>query len=200
MNISTSTVATRRRKARSNQQDEEENAAELKLGPEFQIEQINHYGVPQPLMALNLSEARILIREALKERMELLTKMNGGQPILPDTVKNEDGSSAASDPDDDTLAKMATGPGANEVLRKTLDHLSTFARFKDAETCTAAENLLKSSENSGLHPFEIAQLGSLACEDVDEAVTLIPSLNDKKDNIDLQRILDELNRLETNYS
>ncbi|ODV84003.1 hypothetical protein CANARDRAFT_29459 [[Candida] arabinofermentans NRRL YB-2248] len=192
MNISTSTVATRRRKARANQVDEEENAAELKLGPEFQLDQIDNYGNPMQLTTLNVSEARILIRAALKERMELISKLNG----LNESVDNNNN----SEPDDYALAKMAIAPGANEVLTKTLDYLSTFSRFKDAETCTAAESLLKGGEGTGLHPFEIAQLGSLACEDIDEAITLIPSLNDKKDDVDLQRILDELNRLEANYS
>ncbi|KAG7813585.1 hypothetical protein KL921_001131 [Ogataea angusta] len=189
MNISTSTVASRRRRARSALQEDEENAAELKLGPEFQLEQIDNYGNETKLVALNVSEARILIRAALQERMAMVQKL-GGQDL----------GFATENPDDETLARMATAPGANEVLRKTLDYLSTFARFKDAETCTAVEALLKSSENSVLHPFEAAQLGSLACEDIDEAVTLIPSLNEKKDEVDLQRILDELNRLEANYS
>ncbi|KAH3665757.1 hypothetical protein OGAPHI_003945 [Ogataea philodendri] len=189
MNISTSTVASRRRKARSTLQEDEENAAELKLGPEFQLNQLDNYGNDTKLMALNVSEARILIRAALKERMATVQKFN-----------EQDFGLSAEDADDETLARMATAPGANEVLRKTLDYLSTFARFKDTETCTAAEGLLKSTENSALHPFEAAQLGSLACEDIDEAVTLIPSLNDKKDEVDLQRILDELNRLETTFS
>ncbi|OWB66648.1 hypothetical protein B5S30_g1991 [[Candida] boidinii] len=188
MNVSTSTVAARRRRAR--QGEDEENASELKLGPEFQLEQVDHSGQPQQLITLNISEARILIRTALRERMEMIQSLNGKDP--------EELSGA--DIDDETLAKMATAPGANEILRKTLSYLSSFARFKDDETCTAAEALLKSSDNSILHPFEVAELGSLACEDVDEATTLIPSLNEKKDQIDLQRILDELNRLETNYN
>lgn len=191
MNVSTSAVVTRRRGGRAHQPEDEENASELKLGPEFQLEQVDHNGNSSKLITLNLSEARILIREVLKERMEMVSKLNG---IEIDT------SDPSVEPDDDQLAKLSTAPGANEILRKTLDHLAMFSRFKDAETCTAVETLLKNEENSILHPFEIAQLGSLSCEDVDEAVTLIPSLNDKKDDIDLQRILDELNRMESNYS
>jgi DNA-directed RNA polymerase II subunit RPB4 len=191
MNISTSTVVTRRRGGKAHQPEDEENAAELKLGPEFQLDQVDHHGNVSKLITLNLSEARILIRAALKERMDMISKLNGIE------IDNTDES---GEPDDDQLAKLSTAPGANEILRKTLDHLSMFSRFKDVETCTAVENLLKSDENSILNPFEIAQLGSLSCEDIDEATTLIPSLNDKKDQIDLQRILNELNRLESNFS
>lgn len=166
------------------------NAAELRLGPEFELDQTDNHGNHEELLTLNLSEARVLIRAALKERIEAMQTLNGTEDKLgPD-----------SDLDDDALARIATDAGANEVLRKTLDYLSTFSRFKDAETCAAAETLLKGSENEALHPFEVAQLGSLSCEDVDEVVTLIPSLNEKKDQIDLQRILDELNRLETNFA
>lgn len=190
MNISTSAVVTRRRGGKASQPEDEENAAELKLGPEFQMEQVDHNGNVSKLITLNLSEARLLIRAALKERMEMISKMNG---LTIDT-------DLTGEPDDDQLAKLSTAPGANEILRKCLDHLSTFSRFKDVETCTAVETLLKSEELSILHPFETAQLGSLSCEDIDEATTLIPSLNDKKDQIDLQRILDELNRLESNLA
>ncbi|VEU21361.1 DEKNAAC102589 [Brettanomyces naardenensis] len=193
MNISTAAGVKRRRGGRASQPEDEINAAELKLGPEFKLEQIDNHGNETKLITLNLSEARILIRAALKERTEMVQGINGMD------AEEKEKLTADLDPDDETLARMATAPGANEVLRKTLDYLSTFARFKDAETCTAAETLLKSEENAVLHPFEVAQLGSLACEDIDEAVTLIPSLNDKKDEIDLQRILDELNRLETNF-
>lgn len=195
MNISTSTVVTRRRGGKAHQPEDEENASELKLGPEFQLDQVDHSGNTSKLITLNLSEARILIRAALKERMEMISKLNG---VEFDHSKSNDNEN--NEPDDDQLAKLSTAPGANEILRKTLDHLSMFSRFKDVETCTAVETLLKSEENSVLHPFEIAQLGSLSCEDIDEATTLIPSLNDKKDQIDLQRILNELNRLESNFS
>lgn len=193
MNISTAAGVQRRRGGQVNRPEDEVNAAELKLGPEFQLKQIDNHGEPSKLITLNLSEARILIRAALKERINVVQSMKG------EDQEDKDKMDTDNDMDDETLVRMATTPGANEVLIKTLKYLSTFSRFKDAETCTAAETLLKSEENSSLHPFEVAQLGSLACEDTDEAITLIPSLNDKKDKVDLERILDELNRLETNY-
>lgn len=190
MNVSTSAVVTRRRGGKATQPEDEENAAELKLGPEFQLEQIDHKGNTSQLVALNLSEARILLRTALKERKDMIQRLNGVQISY----------NAQGDIDDEELAKLSTAPGANEMLNKTLSHLTKFARFKDPETCTAVEALLTGTENSELHPFEIAQLGSLSCEDVDEAITLIPSLNEKRERVDIQRILDELNRLETNYA
>ena len=48
--------------------EEEENAATLQLGQEFQLRQINHQGEEEELIALNLSEARLVIKEALIER------------------------------------------------------------------------------------------------------------------------------------
>lgn len=70
--------------------------------------------------------------------------------------------------------------------------MSVFARFPNEETVTAVETLLHSAENSDLHPFEVAQLGSLACDDAEEAKTLIPSLAEKKTDEKLQLILDDV--------
>ncbi|GMM32587.1 DNA-directed RNA polymerase II subunit [Martiniozyma asiatica (nom. inval.)] len=203
MNISTSSVPIRRRGGRSTLPIDEENASSLMLGPEFQL------STPAPtpedpnnvneLITLNLSEARILIRAALKERCNMLgmDQASVNKPV--------------DEWADDELAKLSTAPGANEVLNKTLEHLNKFSRFRDAETCATADALLRGDgginydadaddAEKGLHPFERAQLGSLSCEDVDEAVTLIPSLQAKQNEINLQRVLDELNRLETNYA
>ena len=68
MNVSTSALGVRRRKVTTQNIDDEENSAVLKLGPEFQLNQITNDGEEQQLIALNLSEARLLIRAALKER------------------------------------------------------------------------------------------------------------------------------------
>lgn len=190
MNVSTSAAVTRRRGGQASQPEDDENAALLNLGPEFQLDQVDYQGNHAPLTTLNLSEARILLCTALRERQSMIEKLTGVQ-VVPN---------AQGELDDEMLAKLCTAPGANEMLNKTLTHLAKFARFGDAESCAAVENLLTSEENSVLHPFEVAQLGSLACGDVDEAITLIPSLNEKRDQVDLQRILDEVNRLETNYA
>lgn len=195
MNVSTSTAGVRRRTARGSQ-DVEENAATLNLGPEFDVRQQGHDGEVSDLIALNLSEARILIRSALKMRKRVMTPAgefrDTGDMDLDDL---DDG----NDDDNNEIAKAAIAVGANEVLKKTLDYLSVFARFRDTETVAAAEQLLKAPENSDLHPFETAQLGSLACDDVDEAKTLVPSLVNKKTDEELQNILNQLSRLETPY-
>ncbi|CCH44684.1 DNA-directed RNA polymerase II subunit [Wickerhamomyces ciferrii] len=200
MNVSTSTSGIKRRTVKT-LNEEEENAANLQLGSEFDIRQYDHDGEPMDLIALNLSEARIIIRSALKERKKIMTP-NGefrDQPL--ETLDQDDENDEANSNDDDNneIAKAAIAVGANEVLKKTLDHLSTFSRFRDTQTCSAVEQLLKSPENSNLHPFELAQLGSLACDDVDEAKTLIPSLTNKKTDAELQNILNQLSRLETPY-
>ncbi|CCJ31200.1 unnamed protein product, partial [Pneumocystis jirovecii] len=46
-----------------------------------------------------------------------------------------------------------------------------------------------------LHSFETAQLGTLCCEEAEEARTLVPSLADKKSDEALQTLLDELSNL-----
>jgi DNA-directed RNA polymerase II subunit RPB4 len=207
MNVSTSTSGVRRRTVKSTQ-EQEENAAVLNLGPEFGVKQLGHDGEEVDLITLNLSEARIIIRSALKERKKLMTpngefkdedQINNDLRNLNDDDDDVDDDDDDDDDDNNEIAKAAIAVGANEVLKKTLDYLSTFARFKDTQTCSAVEQLLKAPENSNLHPFEIAQLGSLACDEADEAKTLIPSLADKKSDSELQNILNQLARLETPY-
>ncbi|CDO57957.1 similar to Saccharomyces cerevisiae YJL140W RPB4 RNA polymerase II subunit B32 [Geotrichum candidum] len=173
MNISTSTIAQSRRKPTQNIIDDED-ASELRLGPEFSIHQISHDNVETPLITLNLSETRLLINAALKERRR---QENGGD--LGDADGND------NDEDEDFS-------NSNEVLRKTQEYLSIFARFRDEQTVSAVENILRTPENANLHPFEIAQLGSLACEEAEEAKTLIPSIGDKKSDQELQVLLDQL--------
>ncbi|KAH3675866.1 hypothetical protein WICMUC_002436 [Wickerhamomyces mucosus] len=197
MNVSTSTSGIRRRTAKS-AHEAEENAASLNLGSEFEIKQYNHEGEETELIALNLSEARIIIRSALKERKKIM-KPNGEFIDNPEITNDDDIDENGNDDDNDEIANAAIAVGANEVLKKTLDYLSVFSRFRDAQTCSAVEQLLKAPENAKLHPFELAQLGSLACDDVDEAKTLVPSLADKKSEDDLQNILNQLSRLETPY-
>lgn len=199
MNVSTSTAGIKRRSVKS-LNEEEENAATLHLGSEFDVRQYNHDGEPEDLIALNQSEARILIRSALKQRKKIMTPNGEFKEKANDQIEDEsDDEDDGQDDDNNEIAKAAIAVGANEVLKKTLDYLSVFARFRDAQTCSAVEQLLKSPENSNLHPFELAQLASLACDDADEAKTLIPSLSNKKTDEELQNILNQLSRLETPY-
>ncbi|KFH43626.1 DNA-directed RNA polymerase II subunit-like protein [Hapsidospora chrysogenum ATCC 11550] len=80
-----------------------------------------------------------------------------------------------------------------EMLNTTLNYLDHFARFTQKENVEAVERLLSAHKN--LAKFERAQLGSLCCEDADEAKTLIPSLQDKIKDDDLQDLLNEISKL-----
>ncbi|KAH3675919.1 hypothetical protein WICPIJ_009209 [Wickerhamomyces pijperi] len=217
MNVSTSTSGIRRRTAKSSQESEE-NATTLNLGSEFQLNQISHTGEKMELIALNLSEARILIRAALRERKRVMREdgsfvdLENGEHIDTDS-RTDDDDNEGKDDDNDELIKSVLATGANEVLSKTLNYLSQFSRFRDSETCTAVEQLLKTSAGDEglekLHPFEIAQLGSLSLDDVDEAKSLIPSLaatdvttgqtKEKVSEDVLSGVLTQLQRLETPY-
>ncbi|GAB0137010.1 hypothetical protein EsDP_00005293 [Epichloe bromicola] len=81
-----------------------------------------------------------------------------------------------------------------EMLNQTLNYLDHFSRFTQKENVEAVERLL--SAHKDLAKFERAQLGSLCCNDADEAKTLIPSLTDKIKDEDLQDLLDEISKLQ----
>lgn len=196
MNISTSTISTKRHGLR--RVIEEESAATLQLGEEFQLRQINHQGQEEDLIALNLSEARLVIKEALQNRKKLLKQWKNQDELSVDDEQDDDHHNQTQEKElqsINALLEKTTG-GQNQALKQTMVYLTNFSRFRDQETVTAVTQLLQST---GLHPFEIAQLGSLACEDADEAKTLIPSLNNKISDEDLERILKELSNLETLY-
>lgn len=205
MNVSTSAYTTGKRRLKK--VEEEENAATLELGSEFQLKQINHQGEEEELIALNLSETRILIKEALIERKKAFKKAQKNQ--LGNSSNSQEFNEDEEDENElmhtetrekelesiDNLLASTTGDN-NKDLKNTMEYLTNFSRFRDQETVGAVIQLLKST---GLHPFEIAQLGSLACDSADEAKTLIPSLTSKISDEELERILKELSNLETLY-
>ncbi|KAM3161618.1 RPOL4c domain-containing protein [Lachancea thermotolerans] len=197
MNVSTSTFSTKRRGLKK--VEEEENAATLQLGEEFQLVQVNHQGQEEELIALNLSEARLVIKESLEMRKRLFKHWNKQEDSMEADDDVDENSHAQTQEKElqniDKLLETTTG-GNNQALKQTMVYLTNFSRFKDQETVTAVTQLLQSTN---LHPFEIAQLGSLSCEDADEAKTLIPSLGNKISDEDLERILKELSNLETLY-
>lgn len=100
------------------------------------------------------------------------------------------------------------------MLQQTLSYLDNFARFTRKENVEAVERLLSSVTQ--LSKFERAQLGtslltrmippgdrqlmppigSLCCEYAEEAKTLIPSLQDKISDDELQHLLDEISNLQ----
>lgn len=189
MNVTTSALGVRRRKAKGHNIDEEENASLLRLGPEFLLTQITNSGEPEQLIALNLSEARLLIRAALKERR---SKAENKQNFDDDDEENER---------EDEMANIElAGPNSNEIVHKTLNFLSTFSRFKNSSSTETVEKLLNdfsSQASEPLHPFELAQLGNLECEDAEEAKSLIPSLANKVSDVQLKTLLSELRKYQT---
>lgn len=190
MNVSTSALGVRRRKPKSQNIDDEENASVLKLGPEFQLAQITNSGESEQLIALNLAEARLLIRAALKERK---SKFENKQAF--DGVEDEE-----NEREDEIANIELAGPNSNEIVHKTLNYLSTFSRFKNSSSTETVEKLLNdfsSQASEPLHPFELAQLGNLECEDAEEAKSLIPSLSNKVSDVQLKTLLTELRKYQT---
>jgi len=84
-------------------------------------------------------------------------------------------------------------PNETEVLSLTRDYLDNFARFKGKDNVEAVERLLTSHKE--LAKYERAQLGSLCCDNADEAKTLIPSLADKISDEALDEICAEIGKL-----
>lgn len=189
MNVSTSALGVRRRKAKGQNIDDEENASTLKLGPEFQVTQITNSGDTEQLIALNLSEARLLVRAALKER-----KAKTENKAYADEEDNDD------EREDDMSNIELAGPNSNEIVHKTLNYLSMFSRFKNSSSAETVEKLLNdfsSQSAEPLHPFELAQLGNLECEDAEEAKSLIPSLGNRVSDVQLKTLLTELRKYQT---
>jgi DNA-directed RNA polymerase II subunit RPB4 len=92
------------------------------------------------------------------------------------------------------LAHVLPLLAAYRILTKTIDYLDAFARFKQKENVEAVERLL--STHTELTKFERAALGSLCPDGVEEAKTLIPSLQDKISDDDLHELLDEMGKLQ----
>ena len=162
----------------------------LKLGPEFQLKQITNQGDEEQLIALNLLEARLLIRAAFKERRNKSSSSNAAGDAEDDDNAKED----------ELLNIELAGPNLNEVIHKTLNYLLTFARFKNSLLTETVEKLLNdfgASSLEPLHPFELAQLGTLECEDAEEAKLLIPSLQNKVLDVLLNNLLAELRKYQT---
>ena len=152
-----------------------------------------------------MSETRLVIKEALVERRRAFKRAQSGAAETAgagdDNNDDDDNEFLRSETREnelqsiDALLEQTTG-GNNKDLKNTMEYLTNFSRFRDQETVSAVIQLLRSTD---LHPFEIAQLGSLACDTADEAKTLIPSLNAKISDDELERILKELSNLETLY-
>ncbi|MEE6523921.1 hypothetical protein FKM82_023044 [Ascaphus truei] len=77
----------------------------------------------------------------------------------------------------------------SEVFMKTLNYTARFSRFKNRETIASVRSLLLQKK---LHRFELACLANLCPETADEAKALIPSLEGRFEEEELQQILDDI--------
>ncbi|XP_047138146.1 DNA-directed RNA polymerase II subunit RPB4 [Hydra vulgaris] len=77
----------------------------------------------------------------------------------------------------------------SDVFMKTLNYTQRFSRFKNRETIAQVRGLLSKKK---LHKFELACIANLCPENAEEARTLIPSLEGRFVEEELQQILDEI--------
>ncbi|XP_055501976.1 DNA-directed RNA polymerase II subunit RPB4 isoform X1 [Leucoraja erinacea] len=77
----------------------------------------------------------------------------------------------------------------SEVFMKTLNYTARFSRFKNRETIASVRSLLLQKK---LHKFELASLANLCPETAEEAKALIPSLEGRFEDEELQQILDDI--------
>lgn len=90
----------------------------------------------------------------------------------------------------------ARPPARTDIYVKTKDYVQTFSRFKDQKTVGQVDVLLDEYVRRGLIvPFEKAQLATLCCDTADEAKTLIPSLEGKIGEDELQSLLNDISKL-----
>jgi len=76
-----------------------------------------------------------------------------------------------------------------KVFLKTLDYCERFSHFKNKETIIAVRNMLV---QKSIHKYEVATLANLCPDNSEEAKSLIPSLELKIENDDLQKVLDDI--------
>ncbi|XP_017777770.1 PREDICTED: DNA-directed RNA polymerase II 16 kDa polypeptide-like isoform X2 [Nicrophorus vespilloides] len=77
----------------------------------------------------------------------------------------------------------------SEVFMKTLTYTQRFKKYKNKETISSIRNLLKQKK---LHKFELAAIANLCPETTDEAKSLIPSLEGRFEDEDLQTVLEDI--------
>mmetsp|Transcript_25148 Transcript_25148/g.63248 ORF Transcript_25148/g.63248 Transcript_25148/m.63248 type:complete len:137 (+) Transcript_25148:54-464(+) len=120
----------------------DENAAELKLGPEFQ-------------------DARCLMYSEVAILLEFSQDADAEVP---------------------------------EMVQKTLDYVKRFSRF---DSQTAVREARKTLERNQLHQFEVATVGNLCPAEAEEAKALVPSLEGRFADSDIQDMLVDLSRFRT---
>lgn len=76
----------------------------------------------------------------------------------------------------------------NPVLRKACEYAERFDSIRNPENAMSLREQL-AKVDPPLHPFEIAQLATLAPDETEEARAIIPSLSDKYDDEQLGKIV-----------
>jgi len=76
-----------------------------------------------------------------------------------------------------------------DVFLKTLSYCQRFGRYKSQESVKAVREIFKAKN---FHNYEIAQLCNLCPETFEEAISLIPSLDGRFEDDELQEILDDI--------
>merc|ERR1712176_1094913 len=111
-----------------------------------------------------------------KEFQETTTLMNSEVMVLLEhRMKNDEGRR-----DDVELS---------EVFQKTLDYCKRFSKFKNQDTIVNVRTMLMQKR---LHKFELAALANLCPDEAEEAKALIPSLDGRFPDDELQQILDDM--------
>lgn len=82
----------------------------------------------------------------------------------------------------------------SEVFMKTLEYTNRMAKYKNRSAMRAVRQIL-SSKN--FHRFELVQLANLCPDTAEEAKSLIPSLENKIEDDDLEELLKELRTKKT---
>lgn len=77
----------------------------------------------------------------------------------------------------------------SEVFMKTLHYTQRFSKFKNRETIAAVRSLLLQKK---LHKFELAALANLCPDNAEESKSLIPSLEGRFEDEELQQTLDDI--------
>uniref|UniRef100_A0A914C9N4 RNA polymerase Rpb4/RPC9 core domain-containing protein n=1 Tax=Acrobeloides nanus TaxID=290746 RepID=A0A914C9N4_9BILA len=83
----------------------------------------------------------------------------------------------------------------SEVFLKTLNYTRRLSRFKSRETIRAVRGIF--AGKLMLHKFEVAQIANLCPETAEEAKALIPSLENKMEDDELEELLKDLHGKKT---
>ncbi|KAK4635238.1 DNA-directed RNA polymerase II subunit rpb4 [Fulvia fulva] len=97
----------------------------------------------------------------------------------------------------DQLEKARGQPNHTEIYYKTRDYCRHFARFKDDNSIRQVNQISTelTERELGITQFERAQLATLCCDTAEEARTLVPSLEGKIGDDELEIVLNDIAKL-----